>query len=186
MNNLNIEQCKAIAQAEAKGADFLVHCGKVWDISEGEAKALALEWVEEKLGERRLSEEHLMEWLEETQYELEYNEDGDYIVLTDSEADEKAEEYIEDTLWAFNAGFLSEVTGFDVSIFEAVQSNGKCEDNNGAILQLVGDNIGLLVQDAISSDGRGHFLNTYDGEETEFNCKDYTGNNECLFVYRIN
>ncbi len=186
MNNLNIEQCKAIAQAEAEGIDFLVHGGKVWDISEGEAKALALEWVEEKKGERRLSKKHLMEWPEETQYELEYDENGDYIVLTDSEADEKAEEYIEDTLWAFNASFLSEVTGFDVSIFEAIQGNGRCEDNNKAILQLVGDNIGQLVQEAISLDGRGYLLSTYDGKETEFNCKDYTGNNEYLFVYRIN
>ena len=186
MNNLNIEQCKAIAQTEAKGADFLVHCGKVWDISEGEAKTGALEWIEEKLGERRLSDEHLLEWLEETQHELEYDENGDHIVLTDSEADEKAEECIETTLWAFNASFLSEVTGFDVSIFEAIQSNGKCEDNNKAILQLVGDNIGLLVQEAISLDGRGCFLNKYDGNEGEFNCKDYTGDNEYLFVYRIN
>jgi hypothetical protein len=34
-----------------------------------------------------------------------------------------------------------------------------------------------FIQDAIDSDGRGHFLSYYDGEETEIN--DY-------YIYRIN
>ena len=108
------------------------------------------------------------------------------MVLTEREADEKAEEYIKDSLWAFNSSFLSNITGFDQDIFNAIQANDKCEGNNNAILQLVGDNFGDLVSQAISCDGRGHFLNTYDGSETEFNCFDYTGTNECLFVYRMN
>lgn len=188
MQKLSIEQCKAIAQAQTAGNDCFVFAGKVWEISEDEAREQALDWVEEKLGEHYLNDNQLTEWLEETQTELEYDDsyNADYLVLTDSEADEKAEEYIKESLWAFNASFLSSVTGFDISIFEAIQANDKCEGNNEAILQLVGDNFDSLVQDAISSDGRGHFLNTYDGNETEFGCKDYTGENEYLFVYRIN
>lgn len=52
--------------------------------------------------------------------------------------------------------------------------------------QLIGDNMQDFIEQAISSDGRGHFLNTYDGNESEFNCFDYTGENQYLFVYRMN
>lgn len=183
MQKLSIEQCKAIAQAQAAGNDFFVFAGKVWDISEDDFLEYEAHLLDSGL---KLDAGLQLSWLEETSTELEYDEDGDYQVLTDSEADDKAEEYIKDSLWACNSSFLSGVTGFDVSIFEAIQANDKCEGNNEAILQLVGDNFESLVQDAISSDGRGHFLNTYDGNETEFNCKEYTGENEYLFVYRIN
>ena len=188
MQKLSIEQCKAIAQAQAAGNDFFVFAGKVWDISEDDAREEAKQWALDKTYTNTLTDCQLEDWLEETQSELEYDDsyNQDYMVLTDSEADEKAEEYIKDSLWAFNASFLSSVTGFTISIFEAIQANDKCESNNEAILQLVGDNFDSLVQDAISYDGRGHFLNTYDGNEEEFNCKDYTGENEYLFVYRMN
>lgn len=185
---LSFDQCKAIAQAEANGNAFFVFNGKVWDISEDDAREEAKEWALDKTYINTLTDEQLIGWLEETQTELGYDDsyNATCLVLTDSEADEKAEEYIRNSLWAFNASFLSDVTGFDISIFEAIQSNDKCEGNNEAILQLVGDNFGELVRAAIASDGRGHFLDTYDGNETEFNCFDYTGNNEYLFVYRVN
>jgi hypothetical protein len=179
-NLLNVEQCKAIAQAQAAGNDFFV--------SEDDAREEAKEWALDKTYINTLTDEQFAEWLEETQTELEYDDyyNADYQVLTDSEADEKAAEYIKDSLWAFNSNFLSNVTGFDESIFDAIQANDKCESNNKAILQLVGDNLDDLINEAISSDGRGHFLNTYDGNEEEFNCKDYTGENQYLFVYRMN
>lgn len=182
---LTIEQCKAIAQARAAGNDYFVFAGKVWDTSEDDFLEYEAHLLDSGL---KLDAGLQLSWLEETSTELEYDDsyNQDYMVLTDSEADEKAEEYIKDSLWAFNSSFLSNVTGFDISIFEAIQANDKCESNNEAILQLVGGNFDSLVQDAISSDGRGHFLNTYDGNETEFDCKDYTGENEYLFVYRTN
>lgn len=186
MQKLSIEQCKAIAQAQAAGNDFFVFAGKVWDISEDDVNENFTDFCD--YNNFLKSDENLTEWLEETQCELEYDDsyNANYLVLTDSKADEKAGEYIKDSLWAFNSSFLSNVTGFDQSIFEAIQANDKCEGNNEAIQQLVGDNFDSLVQDAISSDGRGHFLNTYDGNEEEFNCKDYTGENEYLFIYRMN
>jgi hypothetical protein len=186
MQKLDIEQCKAIAQAEAMGNDFFVFAGKVWDISEKEAREYAKEWAIDKTYINTLTDEQLTEWLEDTQTELEYDHNADYIVYTDIEADEQCTDYIRELLWAFNASFLSNVTGFDISIFKAIQANDKCESNNGVILKLVGDNFDDLVSEAISSDGRGNFLNTYDGNEYEFNCFKYTGNNEYLFVYRVN
>jgi hypothetical protein len=109
------------------------------------------------------------------------NHENDYLVLTDEEADKACEEAIEESLWAFNPSFLASVTDFDISIFEAIQANEKCEDNNKAVRQLVGNRFSQLVKDAIKADGRGHFLSPYDGNEDEIT---YEGTD--YYVYRIN
>ena len=113
-----------------------------------------------------------------------YNEltelDEDYLVLTDDEADEKAKEYILDSLWAFTPNFLASATGIDLEVFEAIQNNGRCESNNDAILRLVDDE-DALVEEAISWDGRGHFLSHYDSEENSA-----TVNQTEYFIYRQN
>lgn len=113
----------------------------------------------------------------------EYNTEdynNDYLVLTDEEADEKAKEYILDSVWAFTPSFLASFTGFDIEVFEAIQNNGRCESNNSAILSMIEDE-DEFVSDAISADGRGHFMSTYDGEENE-----ETVNGETFYIYRIN
>lgn len=101
----------------------------------------------------------------------------EYLVLTDEEADEEVKEYIKETLWAFNASFLADETDMPKEIFEALQP--KCEGANEAILKLVEKTCGLdeFVESAVQSDGRGHFLSTYDGEENE---------EEKYFIYRTN
>jgi hypothetical protein len=107
-------------------------------------------------------------------------DDGEeYLILTDDEADERCAEYIKETLWAFNANFLAAhlKEGIDQEVVELIQSNGKCESNNSAILSLI-DDLDHLIDDAIKCDGRGHFLAQYDGDEIEL------GND--LFAYRIN
>lgn len=88
----------------------------------------------------------------------------EFLVLTDEEADKKAEEYILNTLWAFNPHFLQTHTGIDSEIFKLLED--KCESANEAILRMIKD-IDGFVADAIVSDGRGHFINSYDGEEHE-------------------
>lgn len=109
----------------------------------------------------------------------EEEKDG-YIVLTDEEADEMAKRYILDTVWAFNASFLAGETGIDQEVFEAIQANDRCESNNDAILRLIEDEQ-AFVEAAISADGRGHFMNSYDGNENE-ECV----NGTYYFIYRIN
>lgn len=113
----------------------------------------------------------------------EYDEDGDHLVLTDEEADEKAAEYIEQSLWAFIPSFLADETGLFVEVFEAIQGNGKCESNNDAILSIIEKTCGLdeFVKSAISADGRGHFISHYDGKENE-----ETVNGETFYIYRTN
>lgn len=105
-------------------------------------------------------------------------EGGEYIVLTDEEADEMAKEYILDTVWAFYKSFLdghSEVISeMDDEAFSVIQE--RCESANGAILAMIPDK-DSFVMDAIAVGGRGRFLSQYDGEE---------GEEGEFFIYRTN
>jgi hypothetical protein len=110
-----------------------------------------------------------------------YIERGEYFVLTDDEADEKAYEYIKESLWAFNASFICDMCSIDRAMVEAIQAmqEKKCESCNDAILRMVEGSCGLddFVKEAISADGRGHFISQYDGNENE------EGE---FFIYRMN
>lgn len=122
----------------------------------------------------------LAELLEITEKEAKQKiEDEDYLILTDEEANEKAREYILDSLWAFNADFIIEhckKLDFDYSKdLQKIQTE-QCENCNGLIEALI-DDIDEFVEDAINTDGRGHFISWYDGEEQE---------TEHFFVYRMN
>lgn len=113
--------------------------------------------------------ETLEDLIEESSYTSnEYEAEGNtYLVLTDEEADEAVAQYVRETLWAFNASFLADNTGLPEEVFTAMQD--RCEGANETFLKLVEDcgNMDELVSDAISIDGRGHFLAQYDGEEHE-------------------
>jgi len=90
---------------------------------------------------------------------------GEYIVLTENEAYQKATEYIEDTLYAFNSDFLAGYTRVDESVFE--QLSLQYESANVPIRTLINANGGLegFVSEAVAADGLGHFISLYDGEE---------------------
>ena len=109
----------------------------------------------------------ILEGYDENIFEVESQE---YMVLTDEEADEKTSESINDSVWAFNADFIiehSEVLDFDKASKTIVNTIGEmCENGNAAMKKLI-DDMDAFIEDAISADGRGHFLNTYDGEEYE-------------------
>lgn len=101
----------------------------------------------------------------------------EFYVLTDDEADEKAKDYILNSVWAFNPYFLQCHTGIDSEIFELLAD--KCESSNDAILSMIKDQ-DEFVEDAIHSDGRGHFIACYDGFEHEINVDD-----EDFYIYKI-
>lgn len=101
--------------------------------------------------------------------------DMEYLVLTDEEADERAKEHIEQTVWAFSAWFLSDHTNIDKEIIQHLQD--KCEGANELLLRSIID-FDAFVDEAVSIDGRGHFLASYDGHEHDLD------NN--LFLYRLN
>jgi hypothetical protein len=107
---------------------------------------------------------------------------GEYAVGTDEEADESTKEYIKESLWAFRPSFLLASCGLPSELEEAIGAlmEKQCESCNPALLALIekcGD-LDHLVRDSIMSDGRGHFLSSYDGDEIEL------GND--LYAYRIN
>lgn len=183
MHTFTDEQLKAVALAIHQGVEFFVEDGRLWLGNRDDVFAAYEEWASEKGAEANFAA-----WLDEEGEEMpEYEDGGDgiHIVLTDDEADEAAAEYIKESLWAFNPSFLAGVTGVDQEVFEAIQANNRCENNNEAILRLVGDDLDFLIEQAIGADGRGHFLNTYDGHEHEINVYDVTGRSQYFYVYRV-
>lgn len=102
----------------------------------------------------------------------------EYLVLTESEADEMVEESILDSVWAFRPDFIIHHMGLPYDAIHMLESfqRDKCEDANNTFLAMLKDKESF-VRDAISADGRGHFLAHYDFEENE--------SGEYL-IYRIN
>ena len=96
-------------------------------------------------------------------------ESGDWSLLDENEAQEQVTDYIKESLWAFNPDFLSGETNIDIEVFNAIQANDSCEDNNKAMLKLVESTCGLesFVETALQYCGRGHFISGYDDEEHE-------------------
>lgn len=96
---------------------------------------------------------------------------AEYAVGTDEEADEACRESIESSAWAFKASFVLSECGLPSELEEAIQAfQGKeCEGANDAIVALIEKTCGMesFVESAISADGRGHFLASYDGDEME-------------------
>lgn len=105
-----------------------------------------------------------------------------YAVGTDREADEACLENIKDSAWAFNSAFICSYCDLPQELADALESmqREKCENANDAILALIEkteEGIKGFAEEAISSDGRGHFLGGYDGEENE---------QDGFYIYRIN
>lgn len=123
------------------------------------------------------------DYIEESE-ELTYQEEdncfdtsvGEFLVLTDDEAEEKAREEIRQSLWAFNPDFILRHTKAyentteyeDEAIIEALKEMQSriCESANELVYALIND-FDEFCEDAIDEDGRGHFLSYYDGKEYE-------------------
>lgn len=120
--------------------------------------------------------------INESKYDSDTFEHGrnEYLVLTDSEADQKAEDEILNSVWAFNSEFLASYMpdGVDAEIVRIIQE-AKSEDANEPLKNMLTDE-NNFIQSAIAADGRGHFLARYDGEEHEI---DFNGTT--YFIYKI-
>jgi hypothetical protein len=178
--NMTDEQAKIVALHQHLGTAFFIledeDCTYIFEGDEDEARA-DFESEVEGTDDPAIDCNFII-YCENNLTELELDED--YLVLTDEEADEKAKEYILDSLWAFTPSFLASATGISSKVFEAIQNNGQCESNNDAILSTVDDE-DALVEQAIQWDGRGHFLSHYDGNEDS-----ETVNETEYFIYRQN
>lgn len=116
---------------------------------------------------------------------LELPDGSEYLVLTDEEANDMADEAVKELLWAFNANFILSTCGLNTNqtVAKSLQrmQEEACESCNDFILALIEGTCGLdeFTQEAIYEDGRGHFLSTYDGEEHEINI-----GSETYYIYR--
>jgi len=119
----------------------------------------------------------LASWLDLTTNDLEditeisncyYCIHGSYYYCGTEEAiTEVVSDTIENLLWAFNIEFLS-----NYGVLEDIKPLRElAEDANEDIKVLIDweENKEEIVEDAISSDGYGHFLNNYDGTYSEIN-----------------
>ena len=111
-----------------------------------------------------------IEDITETDWETLKAEGAEYLVLTDEEAEDKAYSEIEESLWTFNADFIIDMCGFSggEKSITAMQRES-CENCNEFIKAMIEGTCGLdkFVDVAIESDGRGHFISMYDGEEVD-------------------
>ena len=109
---------------------------------------------------------------------------GEYYVYTEREANKAAKEKIRNELWAFNINFLmryikafKELNDYEWERVEKAiheMQTSLCETANEIIYAMVGGKkFKELAEDAISEDGRGHFLSGYDGIEYEISGTPY-------------
>lgn len=91
---------------------------------------------------------------------------GEYLVLTGEEADEKARDYIRESLWTYRPEFLScHIPSLYAEDIRALIGD-RGESVNDALFKLI-DDFDYLVEDAISRDGRGCLIAFYDFYEIE-------------------
>lgn len=105
----------------------------------------------------------------------------EYLVLTDDEADMLARERAKDSLWAFNTSFLRQYipalwNGKAEDAFAAMQK-ALSDTANDLVVAMLGANLDSCIDDAVSCDGRAHFLASYDGSEYEA---------QGYYIFRIN
>lgn len=118
-------------------------------------------------------------------------DEGEFAVADNIEQAERAvKEYIENTMWAFNADFIAQFTPVNsidrAALIEALQvvQAKCCEGANALVLALVAHKIDNFVEAAIQADGRGHFLNGYDSRE--YRGEDIDPSFKGKLAYRIN
>jgi hypothetical protein len=113
----------------------------------------------------------------------------EYNVFTEEEREKEVINYIKDSIWAFNANFIlenSRINWSNTREFQQIEKALKemqeklCESANPLILALIED-FDLFIKNAVDSDGYGHFLSNYDGEENEKRVND-----QWFYIYRQN
>lgn len=92
----------------------------------------------------------------------------EYLVLTDSQADDRVKEKIKDDVWTFNSSFLRRYVDLPADLIETIQQR-MYEDANEVFVKLIDAGVGMtqFIEDAVIEDGRGAFLSPYDHEEID-------------------
>ena len=95
----------------------------------------------------------------------------DVAIGADAECDKACQDYIEQTAWAFKPKFILSACGLPIELSEAIGAycQAECDSANDAMVALIKKTCGMdeFASQAISADGRGHFLSGWDGNEVE-------------------
>lgn len=113
----------------------------------------------------------------------------EYAIGEDAACDKAVRANIEESIWAFNADFILSECGLPSELEDGVKAwqEKECEGCNDELLRMVNRLAGDSFFDhAISADGRGHFMSSYDGEENEQTGEDTDGNSVRFYIYRTN
>ena len=109
-------------------------------------------------------------------------EGGEWVVCTDDEADTAVTENIEQSLCYFRPEFLASQTDLPVEAFQGLaQMHEEANEPIRRLIEKSCEGFSAFVEAAVSADGRGHFLNPYDGAEHESNVA-----GEIYYIYRTN
>jgi hypothetical protein len=161
--------------------------------------SIKAEALKEYLEDGNVDEGTITEIIEEYDDESYFYADGEeLLILDDEEADEKAAELIGQSMWAFNADFIAhqvdhnKIEDFGELVKSIRSIQDQCEGANSAIMAMIED-FGDFVADAISADGRGHFISPLDGEEREFTINRKSADGETpkydknyhIYIYRV-
>lgn len=112
--------------------------------------------------------------------------DGDYLVLTEEEAEKEIRECIENSLCYFSHDFLvypvfgikRHTENYDNAKKAVIAICNMYEAANNFLYEVIDNRIGFdkFIKMAVKIDGRGHFIATYD--DVEHYCNGY-------YIYRI-
>lgn len=108
----------------------------------------------------------------------------EYNIFNESQRHMEATVYILETVEYFNPNFLSLHTGLDEDVFVGVSELKRA---NALVTALIKGTCGIteFVNEAVDTDGYGHFLSPYDGEEIELDVIDGWDTVK-YYAYRVN
>ena len=95
--------------------------------------------------------------------------DQEYLVFTDDEADDFVKERITDDIWLFNASTIAQFIKIIPAPGIKAMQDALGNECATILVELIGDRMDEFIYECTSTDGRGHFISGYDGEEYEQN-----------------
>lgn len=105
---------------------------------------------------------------------------AEFIVLHADDLDDALADRIKENLWAFKADFIASHTknGLSPACIDAIETmQRELADDCQPIVEALIDDLPAFIEDAVRSDGAGHFLASYDGKEIVV---------DEFFIYRLN
>lgn len=108
----------------------------------------------------------------------------EYLILNREDREKEVRNYICDTIEYFNPDFLSRLTGIEEEAFKGISEH---RGANKLVTAIINGTCGMdkLVEEAVDSDGYGHFLSPYSGEEIELPIN-MDWDFEIFYAYRVN